>query len=110
MKLTEIAAILLGLLAGYWAVSMLFFRTPPPKEPPKPGPPPVKQTPWYEILEVSEFAGTEAIREAYKRQIAKYHPDKVDTLGQELKDLASRKSQDINAAYRDAMRSRGLEP
>jgi preprotein translocase subunit Sec63 len=42
--------------------------------------------------------------------ISKYHPDKVDSLGQELKDLAGQKSQQITAAYQEGMRARGEVP
>lgn len=110
MRLNEIGAILLGLFAGYWIVSKLFFgrakvRLDPgaasqTKVPPK----------WNEILEVAPSASPVEIRDAYKRLISKYHPDKVDTLGQELKDLAAHKTQEINAAYQEGMRARGEVP
>jgi len=31
--------------------------------------------------------------------MAKYHPDKVDTLGDELRELALKKTKDISEAY-----------
>ena len=117
MKFSEIAVILFGLFAGYWVVSKLFFKPPgtnnnanpiPPNPPP--GPPPSAEPAWYDILEVSPSATAFEIRDAYKHMIAKYHPDKVDSLGQELKDLAGKKSQQITAAYREGMRARGEEP
>jgi hypothetical protein len=113
MTLSEAAVILFGLFAGYWVVSKLFFRSPPVKDEPKaagtaaaagaePG--------WHEVLGVSAEATADQIREAYKHLISKYHPDKVDSLGQELKDLAEHKTQEITAAYREGMRSRGGDP
>lgn len=33
---------------------------------------------FYQILEVSETATMEELKSAYKRQIMKWHPDKVD--------------------------------
>lgn len=110
MTLTEIAVIVFGLLIGYWVVSKLVF--PPskaaPQQPPAPKDPP--QTRWHDILEIPPSASELQIRDAYKRLISKYHPDKVDNLGQELKDLAARKSQEITAAYQQGMRERGASP
>ena len=109
MTLTEVAVILFGLFAGYWVVSKLFFRHPKTDASPGPAPPP--NTPqWYDILQVSASASSVEIREAYKHLISKYHPDKVDSLGQELKDLAGQKSQQITAAYQEGMRARGEIP
>jgi preprotein translocase subunit Sec63 len=111
MTLSEAAAILFGLFAGYWVVSKLFFRSPPLKDEPKAANRAAAAGPgWHEILGVSPEATADQVREAYKHLISKYHPDKVDNLGQELKDLAERKTQEITAAYREGMRSRGSDP
>lgn len=112
MTLTEAAVILFGLFAGYWVVSKLFFRSPPAKETPDPQPvaPEVPTQQWHDILGVSPVADVEQIRDAYKRLISKYHPDKVDSLGQELRDLAEHKTQEITLAYREGMRARGGDP
>jgi DnaJ-domain-containing protein 1 len=109
MTLTEVAVILFGLFAGYWVVSKLFFRHPKTDASPGAASPP--NTPqWHDILQVSASASSVEIREAYKHLISKYHPDKVDSLGQELKDLAGQKSQQITAAYQEGMRARGEVP
>ena len=96
MTLSEGAVILFGLFAGYWVVSKLFFRPPPAKDEPKPASTAAAaraETGWHEILGVSTEATADEIREAYTHLItSKYHPDKVD------------------AAYREAMRSRGVDP
>jgi hypothetical protein len=39
------------------------------------------------------------IRSKYLQSVALYHPDKVQHLGPELRDLAERKTKEINAAY-----------
>jgi DnaJ-domain-containing protein 1 len=110
VKLSEIVVVLLGLIAGYWVVSKLFFQQ-AKLTPEKKTPPPEPEKPrWNDILEIPPSATAVEIREAYKRLISKYHPDKVDSLGQELKDLAARKAQEIVAAYQAAMRSRGEVP
>jgi DnaJ like chaperone protein len=110
MTLIEVAVIVFGVFAGYWVVSKLFF--PPPKVSTQidsaPAPDAVPQ--WNDILQVSAAASAAEIRDAYKHLISKYHPDKVDSLGQELKDLAAQKSQAITAAYQEGMRARGEVP
>lgn len=54
---------------------------------------------WFRILEVSESASLSEITIQYKRKIREYHPDKVASLGKELKELAEFKSKEINTAY-----------
>jgi DnaJ-domain-containing protein 1 len=110
MTLTEIGVILFGLFAGYWVVSKLFFRQ--PKIPVNPDAISQKSIPpkWHEILQVAPSASPAEIRDAYKHLISKYHPDKVDSLGQELKDLAEHKAQEITAAYQEGMRTHGEVP
>jgi len=62
---------------------------------------------WHEVLRVEPQASAADIRDAYKRMLSQYHPDKVASLGTELRELASRKSQEITQAYRAAMTERG---
>jgi hypothetical protein len=109
MTLTEIAVILFGLFAGYWVVSKLVFRSPktPTQMPPASA---VTRPRWNDILQIAPTATAAEIRDAYKHLISKYHPDKVDSLGQELKDLAKQKSQEITAAYQEGMGERGESP
>jgi DnaJ like chaperone protein len=111
MTFTDVVVILFGLFAGYWVVSKLFFRSPATEQPTEAAAPVPTGTPrmWYDILQVPSSATGAEIRDAYKHLIAQYHPDKVDSLGQELKDLAVRKSQEITEAYREGMRGRGEE-
>jgi hypothetical protein len=110
MTIVEMAVILVGLIAGYWAVSKLFFPPPKVDHDAQPVSSPSTRPAWSEILQVPQDADAADIRDAYKHLISKYHPDKVDNLGQELKDLAGQKSQEITAAYREGMRARGEEP
>jgi hypothetical protein len=51
------------------------------------------------VLGVAKGASRVQIRTAYRELIKLYHPDHVARLGQELKDLAHRKTQEINWAY-----------
>lgn len=53
----------------------------------------------YEILEVSKGATKEEIERRYKKLIAKYHPDKVNHLGEELQKVAHEKSIELQKAF-----------
>jgi DnaJ like chaperone protein len=53
----------------------------------------------YEILGVNRNASADEIKSAYRKLALKYHPDKVDHLGDEFKDLAEKKFKDIQEAY-----------
>jgi DnaJ-domain-containing protein 1 len=62
--------------------------------------------PWWVILNVDRNDTTERIKRAFRREIAKYHPDRVEGLGEELRELADRKSKDVNNAYTAAKKER----
>jgi hypothetical protein len=53
----------------------------------------------YDVLGVSKGASLATVTAAYRDLIKQYHPDQVARLGKELRDLAHRKTQDINRAY-----------
>ena len=104
MTILDVATVLFGLFAGYWVVSKLFFRSPPViKSPANPAE-------WHQVLQLSPTADASEIRTAYRRLISQYHPDKVEQLGPELKELAARKSQEITVAYQTALQSMGERP
>lgn len=52
-----------------------------------------------EILGVATDATPEEMKKAYKTKIAQYHPDKVENLGDEIKEVAKRNTLQINSAY-----------
>lgn len=58
----------------------------------------------YEILGVSRSASDEDIKEAYRRLLAKYHPDNY--AGNPLSELAEEKMHEINDAYDKVMAER----
>lgn len=66
-----------------------------------------RPVPWYEVLNVSPSAHANEIRRAYRNLMSQYHPDKVASLGPELRDLSERKTKEINTAYDRAMAERG---
>jgi DnaJ-domain-containing protein 1 len=65
---------------------------------------PINQNPlnpgeaWLE-LDLPTRASGEEIRRAYRQQCQLFHPDKVASLGPELKRVAEAKMKRINAAY-----------
>lgn len=115
----ELSVILFGAFLGYWIVGKL-IATRPARTTDQPdatgsggeatngssstdeGP-----QPWHAILKVSPNATLDEIRHAYKTLLSQYHPDKVATLGEELRNLADRKTKAITSAYREALKLRG---
>jgi DnaJ like chaperone protein len=62
----------------------------------------------YAALEITSTATDEEVKKAYRRMAVKYHPDKVAYLGDELKNQANEKFQQLNAAYDKIKKARGL--
>lgn len=54
--------------------------------------------PW-QVLQLEPGASPDEIHAAYKAQLLKYHPDRVSHLGDELQQLAHRKTLAIRQAY-----------
>jgi len=72
----------------------------PRVEPPR-APPHVREgeRPAHEVLGVRPDASTEEIRAAYQRLMRENHPDRVADMSQEIRDLAEKRSKEINQAY-----------
>ena len=60
----------------------------------------------YTVLEIGPDASREEIRAAYRRLAAQYHPDKVQHLGKEIRELAEARFKEIQEAY-DQLKQRG---
>lgn len=60
-----------------------------------------KTTSAREILGVGPVASEEEIVVAYRKMARLYHPDRVEGLGPEFKELAERRMKEINAAYKE---------
>jgi len=61
----------------------------------------------FNILGVQPNATPSEIKAAYRRRMMEYHPDKVEKLGDKLKNVAQEESKRINAAY-SILREQGL--
>ncbi|MDR3665587.1 MAG: J domain-containing protein [Ignavibacteriaceae bacterium] len=59
---------------------------------------------YYEVFGIKYGASEQAIKDAYREVMKKYHPDRFSTLSQEFQDLANRKAQFINEAYEYLMK------
>ena len=55
---------------------------------------------YYELLELPATATLDDIKRSFRREIAKYHPDKVQHLGQEFQDIAAVKAAELTQAYK----------
>ena len=95
---------------GYGIVHLVLSKPARPAAPPQPAPPPAGFAPgWTRVLELPADASLDEIREAYRRLMSQYHPDKVASLGRELRELAETKSKDISVAYQEALAARGAK-
>jgi hypothetical protein len=55
---------------------------------------------FYDILDVPADASADEIKRAFRREIAKYHPDKVQHLGKEFQEIAASKAAELTRAYK----------
>ncbi|PYR00874.1 MAG: hypothetical protein DMF97_08705 [Acidobacteria bacterium] len=55
---------------------------------------------FYQLLEISPTATGDEIKRAFRIQIARYHPDKVQHLGREFQDMAAERAAELTEAYR----------
>ena len=57
-------------------------------------------TSFYELLDVARGAPADEIKRAFRREIAKYHPDKVQHLGKEFQEIPAVRSAELTRAYK----------
>ena len=62
----------------------------------------------YKILGVDPSASDEEVKKAYRDMAKKNHPDLVSNLGDEVRQAAEKKFQEINAAYEAIKKQRGM--
>ena len=69
----------------------------------------VRSTGWaYDVLEITSTATDEEVKKAYREMAKKHHPDKVASLGEDVKKAATEKFQKISAAYEELKKQRGI--
>ncbi|MEI7664286.1 MAG: TerB family tellurite resistance protein [Bacteroidota bacterium] len=69
----------------------------------------VKNLNWaYDVLEITTSATDEEVKKAYREMAKKHHPDKVSHLGEDVKQSATLKFQEVSAAYEEIKKQRGL--
>ena len=54
----------------------------------------------YELLALDPSADADAIKKAFRREIARYHPDKVIHLGDEFQQMAATRAAELTVAYK----------
>ena len=62
----------------------------------------------YAVLEISESATDDEVRAAYKRMVVKHHPDRVASLGDDIRAAAEKKMREINEAKELIYKARGM--
>ena len=62
----------------------------------------------YKILGIEPSATDEEVKKAYREMAKKNHPDLVSNLGEEVREAAEKKFQEINAAYEAIKKQRGI--
>ncbi len=62
----------------------------------------------YKVLEIEPTASVEEIKRAYKKMAIKHHPDKVETLGADVRKAAEEKFKSITVAYETIKKERGF--
>lgn len=83
--------------ADYMSIASMFSKTK------------AKSADWaYDVLEISRSASADEVKKAYRRMAMKYHPDKVNTMGEEVKRKATEKFRAVNEAYNAIKTERGM--
>jgi DnaJ-domain-containing protein 1 len=110
----KIAILAIATLVGFWVVGAILerFQTKTPKPDassrsstgPRSAPgsetrqvDPIEEA--CRVLQLNRPFTTDELRAAYRQRMSQYHPDKVNSLGPEFRELAESKSKEINRAF-----------
>ncbi len=62
----------------------------------------------YRVLDITPEATDEEVKKAYRKMALKHHPDKVATLGEDVRKAAEEKFKSISDAYDKIKKERGI--
>jgi DnaJ like chaperone protein len=62
----------------------------------------------YRILEIDKSASDTEVKKAYRKMVKKYHPDKLQHLGEEHIEGAEEKFRQVQKAYEQIQKERGM--
>ncbi|NLP57797.1 TerB family tellurite resistance protein [Lutibacter sp. B1] len=62
----------------------------------------------YQILEIEKSATDDEVKKAYRKMVKKYHPDKLQHLGEEHLKGAEEKFREVQKAYEHIQKERGI--
>lgn len=62
----------------------------------------------YKILGISPNATNDEVKAAYRKMALKHHPDRISSLGDDIREAAEKKFQEINNAKERIYKARGL--
>ena len=63
----------------------------------------------YKVLGVTPSASDEELKRAYRKLALQHHPDKVAALGDDVREAAEKKFQEINNAKETIWKARGMK-
>ena len=62
----------------------------------------------YKVLQISADASDDEVKKAFREMAKKYHPDRVASLGEDIRKAAEEKFQKVNEAYETIKAERGM--
>lgn len=62
----------------------------------------------YKVLEIDPSATDEEVKKAYRKMAVKHHPDKVASLGEDVRKSAEEKFKSIQESYEKIKKERGI--
>ena len=99
--------LVLGLVIGH-LFDMGLFSSVLRGKPERPPPPASTPDDPYAVLGIGSGASDEELEQAYRKRMSEYHPDRVANAAPEIREMADRRAREINQAYDQIKRQRGI--